>query len=138
MTNLDVTYITSARDGSSLTEIQDLENVKDTVIGEQDIANKDMTVSLIGVSSAQNYYSCRDCKSKVEFDGKSVTCQKWVLTQKVSTLSVHWVVKLFVEDQATSRKFHLTAFDGIVQQLAARVKKVTRWHKPRGFEKCPN
>ena len=56
-------YITSAREGSSITELDDLKDIQEPVIGERDIAIKEISVQLVGVSSARNYHSCCDCNS---------------------------------------------------------------------------
>lgn len=104
----------------SIDQIDDIQGKLAPVIDECDLANKEMKVNVVGVSSAHKYQCCCSCKKKIEGGENAVTCPSCNMTQKVSALSVQWVVKLYVEDKA-SKRMHLTAFDRIVKQMALKV-----------------
>ena len=113
-------YIGSAREGSSLVEIDDIKDALDPKVDEPDLAKKDAVMMIIGISSVQKYHSCTGCKKKIEnFDETkvAVTCTACNLFQKTSKVSKQWVVKFLVQHKENSNRFQLTAFHAVVSQL---------------------
>ena len=118
-------YIATSKSApSSLGETEPIkEPLAKPTIGQEILTNKELLVDLLGVSSATQYSSCCSCKKKLQTQKNSLTahCTSCNLTQKIKHCSRHWVVTLFVQNSEQSgHKFHVTAFNNIVQQLAAK------------------
>ena len=115
-------YVGTAREGSSLVEIDDMKDALDPKVDEPDLAKKNAVVSTIGISSVHKYHSCAGCKKKIEnFDESKpvVTCTSCNLIQKTSKVTKQLVVKFLVEHKQNSNRFQLTAFHAVVSQLLA-------------------
>ena len=83
-------YIGTAREGSSLVEISDMEDALEPKVDEPDLAKKNTVVSIIGISSVHKYHSCAGCRKKIEnFDENKpvVTCTSCNLMQKTSKVT---------------------------------------------------
>ena len=65
----------------------------------------------------QNFQNTADCRERKE------TVKPYAVAKSTRIIEQQWQgwSYKFVKDNASSRKFHLTAFDGIVQQLEASV-----------------
>ena len=92
--------------------------VAECVVDERELAEREIEFTVLGVSEATKYYSCRNCKKKIESDGKLGHCSCG-MSQKVRAANIQWVVKLFVEEPE-GKAFNLTAFDAAVRQLMAK------------------
>ena len=115
-------YIGTAREGSSLVKISDMEDALEPKVDEPDLAKKNTVVSIIGISSVHKYHSCAGCRKKIEnFDENKpvVTCTSCNLMQKTSKVTKQWVVKFLVEHKQNYNRFQLTAFHAVVSQLLA-------------------
>ena len=112
-------YIGSSRNGSCVKEVEGVEGpVAECVVDERELAEREIECTVLGVSDATKYYSCRNCKKKIESDGKLGHCSCG-MSQKISAANIQWVVKLFVEE-SEGKAFHLTAFHAAVRQLMAK------------------
>lgn len=102
-----------------VTPIDDLQGpFAESTIDEKELGNKEVHVSLLRISSADNYLSCCSCKKRIEAQGNIAECSNCNLTQKISASRLQWIVKLYVEERETSKRVPLTAFDKIVKELA--------------------
>jgi hypothetical protein len=119
-------YLTTSTSVSILEEGEPLQQpLAKPEIDSKILANKEMIVSLLGVSSVIQYLCCSLCNRKIDSDDNSkiAICSnpKCNLTQKVSHCPKQWVVKLYVQNNDNpNHKFHVAAFHSIVQQLAAQ------------------
>ena len=117
-------YITISSSLSTLEETEAFEGpLAKPDIGKETLANKELTVNLLDVSSASQYISCSSCRRKIESeDNPSIAfCSPCNLTQIVSRCSKQWIVKLFLQSSENpNHKFSVTAFNNIVHQLVAR------------------
>ena len=115
-------YLTTSTSVSTLEEAEAFQKPLAKPSNEA-LANKELSVNVLGVSSAIQYLSCAMCNKKIESEdnAKVAICpnSKCNLAQKVSCCPKQWVVKLFVQSNDNpNHKFHVTAFNNIVQQLA--------------------
>jgi len=92
--------------------------VAECLVNERELAEREIECTVLGVSDATKYYSCRNFKKKIESDGKLGHCS-CEMSQKVSAANIQWVVKLFVEEPE-GKAIHLTAFHAVVRQLMAK------------------
>ena len=76
-------YIGSSRNGSCVKEVEG--PVVECVVDERELAEREIECTVLGVSNATKYYSCRNCKKKIESDGKLEHCY---CGQKVSAANI--------------------------------------------------
>ncbi len=118
-------YITTSSNASTLEQTDSLtEPLAKPNIDEEILTTKELTVNLLGISSASHYLSCSKCRRKIEEtedDDLFVFCSPCNLTQKVGFCTKQWVVKFFLQSTDNpNHKFYATAFHNIVQELAAK------------------
>ena len=130
-------YIGSGRNESSVKEVEGLEGpLAECVVDERELAEREIECTVLGISDASKYHSCRNCKKKIEIDGKVAHCSCG-MSQKVSAACIQWVVKLFVEEPG-GNAFHLTAFHAAVRQLMAKFGQESLLNEmsPLELKKC--
>lgn len=89
--------------GFDVKEVHDFsKDLPDAEASVQDVANKDMKISIIRVKCV-NYDTCSSCDGKVEHSGGLMKCLSYKLSQRANPENKKWFARLFVQDVVTKR-----------------------------------
>ena len=103
----------------NLYTIKDAEPFKQTLPEVSDISTTTETIGeILGISSVTKYNCCCSCSKKVTIKGKIAVCDNCKVTQKATSCSVKWTLKIHIQNSKQPlQKLQLQVYQEAVPKL---------------------